>query len=117
MSEERKTPKRTRDVQILMRLTPKENELLIKRMTEAGMTNRNVFLRRMALKGFILRLDMKDFKETNMLLRSAANNINQIARRVNENGSAYRSDINELREKYEALRADFAGIREQLTGL
>ena len=43
--------------------TPEEYDLLTQRMSEAGVINRSAFVRKMALDGYILKLDMADIHE------------------------------------------------------
>ena len=51
-----------RSVSVLFRLTEDERELLKKRMDEAGMNNQEAYLRKMALTGYIVRLDMSEVR-------------------------------------------------------
>jgi len=63
---------RVRKKQIIMRLTDGEHELLQKRMGDAGIQNQEAYLRRMALTGYILRLDLSEVRETLRLVAKAA---------------------------------------------
>ena len=49
-------------------------------MREAGTTNMGAYLRKMALDGYILRLDLPELKEMLSQLRYMGNNVNQIAK-------------------------------------
>lgn len=46
----------------------------------------------MAVDGYVVRVDMTDAKELAVLLRSRANNLNQITRRVNGTGNLYEEE-------------------------
>ena len=57
------------------------------------------YLRKMAIDGYIIYVDTKDIKEMNKLLSAIGRNINQIAKRVNAEGSTYQADMEEIRER------------------
>lgn len=63
------------------------------------------YLRKMAVDGYIIHLDMDSVKELNCLLRSISGNINQIARRCNETRSLYAEDVEDLRKGCAAAQA------------
>lgn len=57
----------------------------------------------MALDGLVIRLDLPELKQMISLLRYTSNNINQIAKRLNESGRAYDTDLTEILEKQKQL--------------
>lgn len=63
------------------------------------MTNLSAYLRRIAIDGMIVRLELPELKEMVSLLRYASNNINQIARRMNESGRVYDTDLEQVVQK------------------
>jgi len=83
-------------------------------MTAAGITNRCEYLRRMALTGYVVRVDYSDIWELSRLLRGATSNLNQISRRVNESGNIFADDIRDLQNHYESLRQSAELIKEKL---
>jgi hypothetical protein len=83
-------------------------------MAAAGMTNRCEFLRRMAITGYVVRVDYSDIRELSRLLRNATGNLNQISRRANESESIFADDIRDLQGHYENLRLMAEGIKEKL---
>ena len=83
-------------------------------MAAAGIINRCEFLRRMAITGYVVRVDYSDIREMSRLLRNATNNLNQISRRVNESGSIFADDIRDLQRNYENLRQMADAIKEKL---
>ena len=117
MTPTQKRPERQRNVQMHFMVTPQERALMEQRMSEAGMTNMGSFLRAIALKGYIIRLDLSEVNGVSSLLRSVAGNVNQIAKRANQEGGIYASDMQELTEKYEALYAEFTEIKRNLSNL
>ncbi|MCL2854590.1 MAG: MobC family plasmid mobilization relaxosome protein [Defluviitaleaceae bacterium] len=88
--------KRTRKNRIVFCLDDSEFEILSQRLQKVGMRNREAFVRKMVLDGYIINLDISPSVETNRLIRSISNNINQITKRCNETGSAYENDFREL---------------------
>ena len=72
---------------VYARVTPKEWDLIRERMREAGMTNTSAYIRKMALNGYVINVDLGDVKEVLRLLRINSNNLNQYAKRANETGS------------------------------
>lgn len=67
-------------------------------MARIGVTNQEAFLRKMALDGLVIKLDLPELKQMISLLRYTSNNINQIAKRLNESGRAYDTDLAEILE-------------------
>ena len=72
-------------------------------MKQLEIRNMSAFLRAMVLNGYVLKLDLPQLREMIRLLANLTNNVNQIARRVNEHGSIYESEIDEIREKVNQL--------------
>ena len=81
------TTARNRNVQIIFWVSEAEKRMIEEKMTQAGMTNLRRHLRRIAIDGMIVRLELPELKEMVSLLRYASNNINQIARRMNESAA------------------------------
>ena len=83
---------------ISLRLTDQEQEILAKRMKQAGISKKSAYLRKMAMNGYILKLDIPEIREMISLMRYSSNNLNQIAKRVNETGRIYRNDLQEIQD-------------------
>ena len=92
-----------RNIRISVRLTEEEHRQLKEKMERIGVTNQEAFLRKMALDGLVIKLDLPELKEMLSLLRYTSNNINQIAKRLNESGRAYETDFADIMEKQEQL--------------
>jgi hypothetical protein len=99
-----------RNIVIKIRLTDEEKELLSQRMRDAGIQNREAYLRKMALTGYIVRLDMSEVREALRLLANATNNINQVAYRANETRSIYAADMIQLREQVGNMRSQVSDL-------
>ena len=83
--------KRDQDVHFLA--SKEEVERIHEKMDELGIRSMGAYLRKMALDGYCIRLDLQDVKALVSLLRICSNNLNQYAKRANETGSIYRADI------------------------
>ena len=86
-------------------------------MREAGTTNMGAYLRKMALDGYILRLDLPELKEMLSQLRYMGNNVNQIAKRANEVGVIDEMDISGVSKRQERMLEQMARLLEKLSGL
>lgn len=84
-------------------MSEQDAELVKGRMAELGITNLSAYLRKMAVDGYIIHLDMSDIQEMIRLLRICSNNLNQYARRSNETGSIYAADVDDLRTRLDSL--------------
>ena len=95
-------------------LTEEEKEIIKKRMKDVGMNNMSAYIRRMALYGYVIHLDMSDLKEVLRLMKINSNNLNQYTKRANETGSVYQEDVNELLQNQKKLLVLLGGILDQL---
>lgn len=80
-----------------------EYDRLHQRMDEAGVKNCSAFIRKMALDGYIVKLDMDDIREMIRLLRNATNNLNQIAKKANSGDGIYGADIADMQAKQDEI--------------
>ena len=94
---------RKRPIQVKFRVTPEERELISKRMKQAGTINMAAYLRKMAIDGYVVKLELPELREMVSLLRRSSNNLNQIARRVNSTNRVYNEDIQEILRTQEKL--------------
>ena len=92
-----------KSVRVEFVMSEQEAELVKGRMAELGTTNLSAYLRKMAVDGYIIHLDMSDVQEMIRLLRICSNNLNQYARRANETGSIYAADVDDLRTRLDSL--------------
>ena len=92
-----------RDKRIHFLVSKEEEEQIQARMELIGVNNRNAYLRKMALNGYCINLDLRDVKELVSLLRRCSNNLNQYAKRANETGSIYQDDIKDVQERLDEV--------------
>ena len=98
-----KNERSKRSVRIEFVVSEQESELIKERMEQIGVTNLSAYLRKMAVDGYIINLDMTDIQEMTRLLRICSNNLNQYAKRANETGSVYAADIKDLNIRLDGL--------------
>ena len=99
------------------RVTEGEREMIRRKQEKAGIQNLRAYLLRMAVDGQITRIELDSVKEMVRLLSNATNNINQIARRVNETGSVYVTDIADIQARQEDIWAQEKEILHLLNKL
>jgi len=107
-------PNRKRAVHFDFYASEEEAALIRQRMSDAGIINLSAYLRKMAIDGYHINLDLSDVRELVSLLRRCSNNLNQIVKRANETRSIYGADLEDLRRQYDKLWEAASGI---LTGL
>ena len=108
---------RVRKVQLNFRVTEREKQLIEERMQEMGTTNREAYLRKIAIDGMLVRLEVPELKEIVALMRRTSNNVNQIARRLNENGRIYEVDITDVQNQQEQLWDMLNSLITKISGI
>ena len=108
---------RSRKNRIVFYLSDDELEFLKEKMTESNVSNREAYIRKMVLDGYIIRVDYSDVRELSRLLRNATNNLNQVARRANETRIIFESDIKDLQIHYDKLWTQAEHIMKKLAKL
>lgn len=106
-----------RNVQIHFRMTPSEVQRMRMKMKEVGICSQGAYLRKMALDGYCINLELSDVKELVSLLRRCSNNLNQYAKRANEAGSIYQADIQDLQERLDRIWEDVKDVLVHLSGI
>jgi hypothetical protein len=107
-------PNRARPVHYHIWASEEEAALIRRRMAETGTDNFSAFARKMLIDGYFINIDLSDVREMVRLLKNAADNINQIAKRTNETRNIYAADVEELRRRYHSL---WESVNRILTGL
>ena len=70
--------KRKRDVPVLFWVSAEELELIHQKMRQYGTENLSAYLRKMALDGYVVKLELPELKELVSLMRRSSNNLNQL---------------------------------------
>ena len=89
------------DIHVLF--TEQELAQVHQKMEEIGVTSRSAYLRKMALDGYCINLDLKPVKEMLTLLRRCSNNLNQYTKKAHETGSIYLTDIQDLQVRLDEI--------------
>ena len=108
---------RNRNVQVIFWVSENEKSMIEEKMTQAGMTNLSAYLRRIAIDGMIVRLELPELKEMISLLRRCAGCLNQMAKRMNETGRVYEVDLREVMEQQERLWTMANALLTRLAGI
>ena len=109
--------KRKRNIVIRFRVTPEEREMIESKMAQFGTSNMAAYLRKISIDGYVVRLDLPELREMVSLLRRSSNNLNQIAKRVNETSRIYDADIDCLKENQEKIWLAANGILTRLASI
>ena len=109
--------KRKRDVPVLFWVSAEEQELIRQKMEQYGTENMSAYLRKMALDGYVVKLDLPELKELVSLMRRSSNNLNQLTRKVHETGRIYDADLDDISQRQEQLWEEIREILAQLSQL
>lgn len=90
-----------RDEILILRVSASDKKRIRRKMEELGIQNMSAYIRKMALDGYCVKLDLTDVKELVYLLRMCSNNLNQYAKKANQTGSIYEEDIRDLQKRFE----------------
>ena len=108
---------RKRSIRVRTYLTEEELKMVHKRMAQMGTTNREAYMRKMALDGSILRLELPELKEYVAMQRVHSKRFNEIAKRVNETGRLYPEDVVEMKEMISKSTAQMDLVLAQVNKL
>ena len=100
-----------------IRMTPEELQAIQKKMELFGTTNFSAFVRKMAIDGYVVKLELPELKELVSLLRYSSNNLNQLTRRVHESGRIYDADLEDIHQNQERLWGAAQQILDKLSKL
>lgn len=101
-----------REVIKTVRFSPDEMRMIQEKMRQFGTTNFSAFVRKMAIDGYVVKLDLPELRELVSLLRYSSNNLNQLTKRVHETGRFYDADLEDILQKQDAI---WAGVNEILS--
>ena len=106
-----------RDRLLHFRVSQKELEMIETKMKQVGVISLSAYLRKMAIDGYVIKLELPELREMVSLLRHSGNNINQIASRVNSTGRAYAEDLSEIKRQQKELWDCANGILSKLAAI
>jgi len=108
--------KRVRNQSICVWVRPDEMEAIQERMAEAGISNMAAYMRKMALNGYVLHVDLEPVRELVSLQRRCSNNLNQVAIHANTYG-IYPEEIKALQKDYAALWGPLSELIKKLAAV
>lgn len=110
-----KEKNRVRNVQLHFMVSLEERKQIEENMKLLSTENLGAYLRKMALDGYLIHLDLSEVREMIRLLRNATNNLNQIAKVANATGNIYGGEIKMMQERYELLWRSARKILSELS--
>lgn len=109
--------KEGRTVGLYFKVSPGEMALIDRKMEDAGIRNRRAYLRKMAVDGYVVHVDMGSVKSLVKYICSISGNVNQIAKRCNAGGSLYAEDMEDLRKGYAGVRTEVLNLVKKFSEL
>ena len=106
-----------RDQQLHFRVSKQELERIWSKMECSGILSIGSYLRKMALDGYCLHLDLQELRRMAYLLQMCSNNLNQYTKAANESGQVYAADMEDLRSRLDELVEISKQILAKLTEL
>ena len=105
---------RQRPTQLHFYVNDQELAWIKQKMAQLGTENMSAYLRKLAIDGYVIKLDLPELKELVSLMRHIANSENQIAKKVNATGRVYDTELEEIKKNQEEI---YEGIRKILNSL
>ena len=106
-----------RSKRIELRVTAEELRQIHEHMQETGISSLTAYMIRMAIHGYVIKMDLADLKELLRLMQISGNNLNQYAKKANETRSIYHEDIEELRIAQKEILQELRKVLEKLTAI
>lgn len=100
---------------IKVRLNDEEYEFYKTKMERSGCRTISQFIRNCVINSYIFNIDTSMLIDIKKLVKSISNNINQIALRVNFQGSVYKEDIDEIKSRINDIYKQLNNIEKLLT--
>ncbi|MDL2217902.1 plasmid mobilization relaxosome protein MobC [Christensenellaceae bacterium OttesenSCG-928-M15] len=109
--------KRQRNIQLHFMVSDHERELIKEKMAQFGTDNMGAYIRKIAIDGYIVKLELPELAELTALLRRYNANLNQIAKRVNETSRIYAEDLEDISQQQEKIWQGVHGLLTKLSAL
>ena len=94
---------RNREHRLFIRVTSEERNRILDKMYGMGIHSLSAYIWKMALNGYCLNLDLPQLRRMAYLLQNCSNNLNQVAKRANESGQLYATDLEDLHTRLDEL--------------
>ncbi|MDL2234652.1 plasmid mobilization relaxosome protein MobC [Christensenellaceae bacterium OttesenSCG-928-L17] len=109
--------KRQRNIQLHFMVSDHERELIKEKMAQLDTDNMGAYIRKIAIDGYIIKLELPELAELTALLRRYNANLNQIAKRVNETSRIYAEDLEDISQQQEKIWQGVHGLLTKLSAL
>lgn len=106
-----------RNKNLIFKVNEDEWNIIQKRLKICKVSSMSELFRHMMLNGIYLEYDHEKLKKIRQSVMSAANNINQIAHRVNSTSRIYKQEFFELQEDMNKIWNELYGIQTELKKL
>ena len=94
---------RKRPIVLRCPVTAEERALIEQKMAQLPTQRIGAYLRKMAIDGYVVKLDLPELRELVSLLRYSSNNLNQLTRRAHETGRIYETDLEDIQQSQERI--------------
>jgi|Go1ome_3_1110792.scaffolds.fasta_scaffold31144_2 hypothetical protein len=106
-----------RDKNLIFKVNEDEWNLIQKRLEVCEVSSMSELFRHMMIHGIYLEFDHNEMKKIRQSVMSVANNVNQIAHRVNSTSRIYKQELYELQEGVDKLWQQLRFIQLELRKL
>ena len=94
---------RPRNINLSMKITQEERDMIERRMAQAGMKTIRAYVVKMAIDGRVISVELESVREMVRLLSNISNNINQLTRKTHETGNIHAQDVEILKNEVESI--------------
>ena len=101
-----------RTIQLHFFVNEQEYKKIKEGKASAHIRGLSTYLRRMAINGYIIHVDMSEIQKLTSLLGICSNNLNQYARKAHQTDSIYQADIEDLRERLNDIRVEIGKLMD-----
>ena len=105
------------DKTVLFRVSPEEYDLMQQKAELSGIVSLSAYIRKMAIDGYVIKLELPELREMISLLRRSSNNLNQVARRVNSTSRIYAEDMEDMLRQQQELWQCANAILQKLAAI
>ena len=102
---------------VLFRVSPEEYDLMQQKAELSGIVSLSAYIRKMAIDGYVIKLELPELREMISLLRRSSNNLNQVARRVNSTSRIYAEDMEDMLRQQQELWQCANAILQKLAAI
>ena len=92
-----------RPIELKFHVTPEEKAIIDKKKAQIGTSCTAAYCRKMALDGYVLKLDFPELRQWSSTQRRISNSFNQLAKRVNSTNRVYDTDIENMQTMLDQL--------------